>query len=244
MRTVSVLAFAVVLGACVGSAWSPCESDADCLACARCLPTAFSGLSMCQSDPSWRGSTCEPRMTGEYGDPCASNDQCHPALVCSRCDPRCETCNDSGGVCTFAGLSFCVPDVTSCDDDFVVTCNPCGTAYVADPEPCPFGCSNGRCIERRCEPDVERQCDGSTVVVCNPSGSGFDFERTCEYGCHQRGPDAFCRGGVCRPGVDQRCEGDDLMRCTDDGAGWQLLGTCEHGCIADESARCARRPNP
>lgn len=119
----------------------------------------------------------------------------------------------------------CAPGTTSCDGDFLATCQPDGTLATSKcPDDKPT-CIAGTC--KKCVPGstycAPAPAGGKSMEVlkCAVDGNGASSVETCSGA-------ASCinkKCSICAPGT-KTCNGDKAMACTTDGSGLDLVTDC------------------
>lgn len=228
-----------ISGANQGGTWLPdAEQDIDVKAKPKDADVDTAGDPSGTSDPDGDDGTDPADATAEdtYDGPaCTTSSACknYPGkTLCAVAIKECVQCltefNCKAGEdcvkfqCT---STTCVPGSTSCDGDFLATCQPDGTlATTKCPEETP-SCLNGAC--KKCLPGgtfcAPAVAGGKSMEVlkCSSDGNSATTVETCS-------GDASCinkKCATCAPGT-KTCSGDKAMACTTDGSGLDVVEDC------------------
>lgn len=156
---------------------------------------------------------------------------CTEGLVCGEGDKKCEggftyTCLSDGSWGTKTECPTkqcdgqvcmprtCTPGTSTCDSNYIATCNTEGTEFVISGSQCPYGCEmvggKAQCAKQTCVPGTLK-CVSGKSSTCNDDGTGYVNEFPCVYGCKTDG--TACN--QCDSTFQKRCNGNQVVECVD-----------------------------
>lgn len=197
-----------------------CTGDFDCptgfcdtenAACVECITDAQCGL----------GGVCESQVC--MGAPCAGDDDCPGALVCSG-----ERCAEEPPI-------ICAPRSVVCDRNDVVTCSSDG--YSLSRRSCGSAaeCISGACVDIDFCDAGTRECVGDSYLECLADGRTRSEPVECNTGAGLYCAQGDCLRRVCEVGT-RRCNWNlsRIVYCIHDDVGEGFEESCAGGNVCTE----------
>jgi hypothetical protein len=174
-------------------------------------------------DGSCAPQECTPSTTfcsGKQIRVCASSGLSSKVLETCQAD---EYCEPQAGVCK---VGVCSPDQPACDGNAATHCNPEGSGYSGESEPCSAhqSCEAGVCVDQVCGPG-SAFCQGQDVKRCAENGLSSSVEATCaDQACVEESGEASCVG-QCVPGTKRCKDATAAQTCSTQGV-WGAVQSC------------------